>query len=438
MLFLCRLALVLHSMATGLQVKEAFSGSTLLSSNDDTCARSFEQVAPQTGYEAFEEALQGDCTDDSFDFNETIVALLKRRFSDVRVYRGRPIDGEEAKTWRKKVVVIQEGLFRQVEHSTHYFNIASMEIPNLARMVLTPLREAGRLDEVEVIIPKEHPLGECTIPEKLFAKTSKKRFSQEELRTLTYARLRRECRSGIEIIPSVFPRANIVFGDNLPQCEGFNQCYGFDSKSDDWLSDEDATVLYFTKTMPVGNMNYNEGCKRESILAARDWVLGLTGVKTKVPNQILLIKRGTDLNTTSENYHYERKYGTLIPNWSEIENTLAPWAKARGYDVKSVVLEDLPFLDQARMFSTSKILVGYEGAALANMIYFADPRKSAVIELNSDNGKISDDQEFPSLARTMNTHLFQHIFKCESISSEPVNPQALLQTVSHAMAVVDW
>merc|ERR1719502_2278404 len=79
----------------------ALARSTKTSSSDDSCARSFEQVTPETGYERFDEALQGDCLDESMDFNDTIVTLLKRRFSDVRVYRGHPVGDEDAKTWRK-------------------------------------------------------------------------------------------------------------------------------------------------------------------------------------------------------------------------------------------------------------------------------------------------------------------------------------------------
>ena len=68
-----------------------------------------------------------------------------------------------------------------------------------------------------------------------------------------------------------------------------------------------------------------------------------------------------------------------VLNEGDVENIL------RKFDFETVVLEDISFLEQIRLFSETSVLLGVHGAGLTNMIFMRENSKA--IELRSEGDK---------------------------------------------------
>lgn len=366
-------------------------------------------------------------------------------WKDVRAIYEVPT-AEEAATWKKQVVVVSEGMWRMgVDGATHFYNIASMEVPNLAHFVLNPLKEAGKLDDTEIVIKKEHvgkscyhqlknaraeqaldaemkqsteaELKESTLPN--FADMDA--LDAESKLTVTYHQLMKRCKSGIEIIPSIFPNVKISFKDGAPFCQRAGVCEAGDPES---FGDDDTTILIIAMAKPLGwqwPFMRSPYCDLQRATSARSWVHSVTKKPEGEPDMITLIARGPDLGIHTDNYSYERPNSARISNWAEIEEAIAPWAKEKGLAIQKLVMEDIPFPDQIDMIRKTKIIIGHEGAGLSHMMYFEDPKKSGVVEIQDGEKPVEQivRGEFPTMARNMGVPLAYLQFDCNLKNGQP-------------------
>lgn len=373
------------------------------------------------------------------DFHDSYTLNLKQIFPDVQILWDTP-SASDAAQWKEPIAVVEEGLFRLVENATHWFNIATMEIPTLIRFVLAPLKAANRRN-ASILLPRE---------------------GDDE-------------GGNLGVLTDVFSSTQLSFMEGLPSCVHWSDCKN--STKQQLQSVDIGTVLFIPEVYPIGHPS--APCAKLDIAAVRAWfleeplvaasssgqILAEAVQMPEVPNQVTLIDREshpvdfyppraslTEVGaaivdwTTGESrqrgdavgsgederkgpYVYERPYVT-IPNMDEVAAHLERWSAAHGMTFRRVMFEAMPFAEQVATVRNTRVLVGMEGAGLANMVFLENPQKSAVVELNAANGKVESWQEFPSIANYLGVPLWMHVFRCDFVDpTVGVDPSALNATM---------
>jgi len=354
---------------------------------------------------------------ENVEFRNKYTQNLKQIFSDVRVLWETP-SASDAAQWKEPVVVVEEGLFRLYDNDIHWFNLATMEIPTLIRFVLAPLQAANR-GNASIILPLAGDRD------------------GNNMGTLT----------------DVFSNTRLSFMEGLPYCVHWSQC--MNSTKEQLQNVDLGTLLFIPEVYPIGHQS--APCAKHDILAVRNWFLeqplssgqvpATTTQMPEGPNQVTLIDReshledldriraslgeertaelhairgistqGGDVVDSGEgrgngSYVYERRW-VYLPNMDEVAATLESWSAAHGMTFRRVLFEAMPFEQQVATIRSTKVLVGMEGAGLANMVFLEKPAESAVVELNAANGKVQQYQEFPSIAKHLGVPLWMHVFRC--------------------------
>jgi len=377
------------------------------------------------------------------DFHKAYMLNLKQLFPDVQILWDTPSTSDAAQ-WKEPIAVVEEGLFRTVDDNTHWFNIATMEIPTLIRFVLAPLKSANR-GNASIMLKRDGNLG---------------------------------------VLANVFSSSRLSFMEGLPSCVHWSACTN--SAREQLQSVDLGTVLFIPEVFPIGHPS--APCPKLDFAAVRDWFLeepltaaGSSGAEAlqmpEGPNQVTLIDReshpvnftpsqtslaevgatildgttairrastrdairrvstqrgdavGSGENERKGPYLYERPWIT-IPNMDEVAAHLERWSAAHGMTFRRVMFEALPFAEQVATVRSTRVLVGMEGAGLANMVFFENPAKSAVVELNAANGKVESWQEFPSISNYLGVPLWMHVFRCDFVDpTVGVDPSALNATM---------
>jgi len=361
-------------------------------------------------------------------FHNSYIQNLKQIFPDVHVLWDTP-SASDAAQWKEPIAVVEEGLFRLVENSTHWFNIATMEIPALIRFVLAPLKAANRLNP-RIVLPWEGNSDG----------------------------------GNLGVLRDVFSSTQLSFVGGLPSCSHWSSCTNATKVQ---LQNVDVgTLLFIPEVYPIGHPR--APCAKLDIASVRDWflekrpttassngqLLAEVAQLPEGPNQVTLIDReshpvtfyppelslgevgaaivdqttavhggstqrngaqGSGEDKQEGPYVYERPFVT-IPNMDEVAAHLERWSTAHGMTFRRVMFETMPFAEQLATVQSTRVLVGMEGAGLANMVFLEVPAKSAVVELNAANGKVESWQEFPSIANYLGVPLWMHVFRCDFVN----------------------
>lgn len=103
------------------------------------------------------------------------------------------------------------------------------------------------------------------------------------------------------------------------------------------------------------------------------------------PNYIVLIERGIGKDSCGKKCKsYLKKNGKhrrSIVNHNELKNALK---YKYGSKLKNVILENLSFYEQVKLFNKAKVIIGQHGAGFINMYWC--PKKTKIIEIAPDKG----------------------------------------------------
>ena len=121
---------------------------------------------------------------------------------------------------------------------------------------------------------------------------------------------------------------------------------------------------------------YNcNGFKQHHIIKLKNFVESKLNVTAEVGVDIVLIKRG--FQKLLKNIHIDT--GGMLREISQID-VLEKKLKNNGFDVKTVVLEDINWESQVKLFKSAKLVIGAHGAGLCN-IAFCD-KGTDILEVN--------------------------------------------------------
>jgi hypothetical protein len=301
---------------------------------------------------------------------------------------------QDVLTWKPNLVVILEGLFlsvplRSAYANTHYYNMVNLVVPSLLRYVRDPLEGAGALKGTRVHLHQERLRAEgCAAPVKQRDGASPKPTSLLHLRSA--------CQSGLALLPTMIPDLAVDFVDWLPRCQHFDTCEVGTAQV------PNATVLVLPRVWTLGAAKIppKEVARVQANLAA----LRRYYLSPRPParaTQVTLVVRGPEAGHASSTYSYERSK-VNVQNMPDLEPVASEAAAARGLPFQAVLLEELPFHEQIAVMRKTAVLIGTEGAGLANMAFLEEPfAEKRVLEINWPGGKIKDDEEFPTMGRTL-------------------------------------
>lgn len=331
-----------------------------------------------------------------------LVKELEERWSDVRVLETVPT-AQDAASWRPKVVVVTEGLFLSVGDgknpelfTTHYYNVVNILLPYLLAYVYEPLKAAGRTD-VSVQLSKETKGINCV--SKVYANAGAKLDAGTRMdasmyaATMTWRMLEENCHSGILLIEAMIPDLRFAFVEGLPRCVHFGHCYAGSARGD-----AETTLLVIPKAWPFGCVHAPADQADANLATLRRYFHHAS----EPADQVTLIVRGPEVpGDHHADYSYERPKSN-VRNMMELVPIAQAVASANGLSFATATLEELTFPDQLALFRKTRVLIGTEGAGLANMVFLQDPlAEKQVLEINWPGGKVDEEQEFPTMSRRL-------------------------------------
>jgi len=324
---------------------------------------------------------------------------LQRQFKAVDMLVHVP-SREKVLAWGSKVVVMVEGQLMAGE-TMHYYDLVTSLLSHFLRYVAAPLVKYGRASHVSVLLHEEIAgWDDCA-------------HYHENLTVLMLHNW--YCKSPVFMLRDMFPDFSIEFEKDLPYCENIGKCHGISKAR------MDTTLLVLPDSQPVQFMPPML-CAAAMIHDVQQHFAPSSPTKS---NQVTLIARGSDLDDGEEegnNYPYARDFW-MIPNMNELAKAVKGWSIQHGLDFEMLELERMPFSEQLQAIHRTYILIGAEGAGLANMVFLQEPRKSHVVELNWEGGKVENFQEYPTLANRTGVPLHMHVY---GKYRDPVDPAGLL------------
>lgn len=328
----------------------------------------------------------------------------------------------QVKAWGSQVAVVIDGPSLVTGEATHYYNLMTVVVPYLLKYVANPLVENGMANSTTIMLRRQKPFQElgchagAAQESGLLAQRDLTRAAVEER---TASQLHARCQSVIEMLPALLPNNKIQFEDDLAFCSDSGDCKGGE------MERKDTVLLVLPDSIPV---QANDQCGPELISTVRHHFasIGQSGAGSATETkQVTLIGRGVDLKDPETPFDLDRT-DHFITNMGELNKSVSKWAKENGLDFQMVEFERLTVQHQMAVINRTKILIGVEGAGLANMLFFPDPAKANIVELNWKGGKTSMTEEYPMLAKAVGVPLKMHVY---GELGDDVNPGQLLKVL---------
>ena len=120
------------------------------------------------------------------------------------------------------------------------------------------------------------------------------------------------------------------------------------------------------------------GNPKEYIVHMQEYAFEKMGITPCEADRLILVER----KVVDEDRGGGRRN---IANHSQLEKALEVFAEMKGLTFQNAVLEDMSFIEQVKLFSTAKVVVGQHGAGLCHFLWM--PKGGFLQELHHNHGE---------------------------------------------------